>query len=68
MNWRTDIENAPHDRDILVYSKDTGARVVIWDFNNCGYSVPWQTWCVVDTGNTETIGWPTHWCEIIYPH
>ena len=68
MNWRTDVENAYKDCEILVYETESGVRVVKWDFNNCGYTIPWRTWCVVDTGNEVTINSPSHWCEITRPH
>ena len=38
MKWRTDIENAPKDKEILVCDKEHGVRIVKWDFNNCGYT------------------------------
>ena len=68
-NWQARDTKAPKDREILVYTTSGNVRVVKWDYNDVGYTIPFKTWCVADTMNRETIctSEVLYWCDIVRP-
>jgi len=68
ISWRSDVEEIPEEGEILIWSKTKGLQHVEWRLNDCGYTVPWENWCVVGTMGTEMAESNfSHWAVILSP-